>query len=61
MGPEWFKGSCPFFLTQYGSSFGRVEFDDVSNFIGEKVDHKDLRKIYTTDLKYHRSQVVLYF
>lgn len=57
LNPDWFKGNTPFFLTQNGTPFGRVEFDEFSKFIGTKVTHKDLRKIYTTDIKYNKSQV----
>ena len=37
-----------------------MEFDEFSKFCGTKVTHKDLRKIYTTDIKYHKSQVYKY-
>ena len=60
MDADWFKGNCQFFLTQFGNPYSRVELDEFSKFIGERVNHKDLRKIFTTDIKYHSSQV-LYF
>lgn len=55
---NWFQGSTVFFLTTSGTPVKRVNLEDFSQICGVSVTAGDLRKLFTTEIKHHKSQAV---